>query len=103
VGPAVGCDVGPTVGCDVGLVVGCDVRASTLLVSPLSSDGELDGELAASWHLPSRRKLPISLTQFSLQHCRSRKQYPPSAERLQSLLRIDILGASPSTIDLHFL
>jgi hypothetical protein len=97
--PAVGCDVGLVVGCDVGLVVGCDVSAFTLLVSPSS----LDGELLVSWHVPSRLKLPISLTQFPLQHCRSRKQYAPPAERLQSLLRIEILGVSPSTIDLHFL
>jgi hypothetical protein len=70
VGLADCCDVGLDVGCDVGLTVGCDFIASTFWASSLSSDVEKP----ASWHVPSRRRTPISLTQLSLQHCLSRKQ-----------------------------
>jgi hypothetical protein len=89
-GLTVGLDVGLTVGCDVGLAVGCDVDASSFSVKP------------ASWHVPSRRRLLISLTQFVLQHCRSRKQYAPSGVRLHSLA-LDVLTSSIVTTDLHFL
>jgi hypothetical protein len=86
----VGLDVGVTVGCDVGLAVGCVVDASSLSVK------------SASWHVPSRRRLLIFLTQFALQHCRSRKQCAPSGARLH-LLALEVLISSTVTTDLHFL